>query len=458
MKGEADAALEGLEPIEKARPQIDRAVMAKDALLLEQDGISSEVRRIPKPAARWSRWLRVLGPGLIAAAAGNDAGGIATYSAAGAQFGYDLLWVMVVLIVPLCFVQEACARLGAATGRGLLDLIRERFGWNWSLFAILVVLIANGGLMVSEFVGLGEAAEILGVSRWLAVPLAAGLLWALIYFWSYSRVEKMLLVLTLVFLVYPLAAWMGNPHPGDLLHGAFVPHLRSDPQFVMLFVALLGTTITPYMQVYQQSAVVEQGAYRRKYGPERLDAYLGSFLSNLMSISMMVATAATLHGAGKTRIESAAQAARALEPVVGKAAGTLFAVGLLGATALAAAVLALSTAYAVTETLGATKGVDLDFRRAPTFFSLFTLLLGLGAVGALLPGLPVMPLLVGVQVLNGGLLPIILVFVMLLSSDALLMGELKNSRLQKWIGWTTIVCVTTAVCCLFALQWKTGLS
>ncbi len=457
MKGEAEAALEGLEPIEKARPQIDRAVMAKDALLLEQDGVSSEVRRIPRPAPRWLRWLRVLGPGLIAASAGNDAGGIATYSAAGAQYGYELIWVMVLLIVPLCFVQEACARLGAATGRGLLDLIRERFGWNWSLFAILVVLIANGGLMVSEFVGLGEAAEILGLSRWVAVPLAAGLLWGLIYFWSYARVEKMLLVLTLVFLVYPIAAFLGHPHPADLLRGALVPHIRTDPQFVMLFVALLGTTITPYMQVYQQSAIVEQGSYRQKYGPERLDAYLGSLLSNLMSISMIVATAATLHLAGKTKIDSAAQAARALEPVVGQAAGTLFAVGLLGATALAAAVLALSTAYAVTETLGATKGVDLDFRRAPTFFSLFTLLLGLGAAGALLPGLPVMPLLVGVQVLNGALLPVILVFVMLLSSDALLMGDLQNSRLQKVIGWTTLICVTASVCCLFALQWKTGL-
>lgn len=454
MKGEAEAALEGLEPIEKARPQIDRAIMAKDAMLLERDGTSSEVRRISRPAPRWLRTLRVLGPGLIAASAGNDAGGIATYSAAGAQYGYDLIWIMVLLIVPLAFVQESCSRLAAATGRGLLDLIRERFGWNWALFAILVVLVANSGLMVSEFVGLGEAAEILGFTRWVAVPLAALGLWGLVYYWSYARVEKILLLLTVVFLVYPAAAFAGHPHTAELVRGALVPQIRPDPQFIMLLVALLGTTITPYMQVYQQSSVVEQGAYRKNYGRERWDAYIGCLLSNLMSISMMVATAATLHVAGKTKINSAADAAKALEPVVGHWAGTLFAVGLLGATALAAAVLALSTAYAVTEALGATKGVDLDFRRAPTFFRLFSALLLLGVVGALLPGLPVMPLLVGIQVLNGALLPAILVFILLLSSDGLLMGKLQNSRAEKWVGWLTVISITGAVLALFTLQLK----
>ncbi|MFN8608756.1 MAG: Nramp family divalent metal transporter [Vulcanimicrobiota bacterium] len=446
-------ALQGLEPIEQVdSSSAQDALEQASGLSLQLDGRRYPAGRIPKPRPAWVRWLTILGPGLVAASAGNDAGGIATYSSAGAKYGYDLIWVMVLITIPLALVQETCARLGAATGRGLLDLIRHRFGWSWAFFAILVVGVANAGLIISEFVGLSAAGELLGIPKQILVPLAALALWALVLFWSYSYLEKLLIGMTLAFLVYPAAAWMGHPDPAQLVRGALVPQVHSDHGFIMLLVALIGTTITPYMQLFQQSSVVEARASRQHYGSERWDAYVGCVLSNLMSICMIVATAATLHKMGVTNIDSAADAAKALEPAAGRAASTLFAVGLLGATLLASAVLPLATAYAVTEALGAPKGVDLDFRRAPLFFSLYSLLLVLGAGVALIPNVPVMQLLVGVQVLNGCLLPIVLVFIMLLANDPRYMGPLKNSRLTNLVGWTAVMVITSAVLLMFAGQ------
>ncbi|MBS2034488.1 Nramp family divalent metal transporter [bacterium] len=446
-------ALEGLEPIE----QVD-STSARDALRegsgvrLQLLGKSYPAGRIPKPRPAWLKWLTILGPGLVAASAGNDAGGIATYSSAGAKYGYDLIWVMLLITLPLALIQETCARLGAASGRGLLDLIRHRFGWSWALLAILVVGVANAGLIISEFVGLSAAGELLGMRKELLVPLAALALWVLVLFWTYSYLEKLLILMTLAFLVYPVAAWMGHPNWQQLAHGALIPQIHTDHGFIMLMVALIGTTITPYMQLYQQSSMVEARASRKGYGNERWDAYVGCILSNLMSICMMVATAATLHRMGVTEIATAADAAKALEPAAGHAATSLFAVGLLGATLLASTVLPLATAFAVSEALGAPKGVDLDFRRAPLFFTMYTLLLGLGAGVALIPNLPVMKLLVGVQVLNGSLLPIVLIFIMLLANDERYMGPLKNSRLTNVLGWSAVVVITGAVLTMFADQ------
>jgi NRAMP (natural resistance-associated macrophage protein)-like metal ion transporter len=398
------------------------------------------------------RWLLILGPGLIATSAGNDAGGIATYSATGAKYGYDLLWVMVIITVSLAVVQEMCARLGAATGRGLLDLIRERFGIGWTLLTVGVLLVANGGVVISEFVGLGAAAELLGVSKYLAVPLGAALLWYLIVYGSYRWVEKIFLAMTLVFFAYPAAAIMAHPQWGDVARGALLPQLRKNPDYLFLLVGLLGTTITPYMQLFQQSSLVEKGVARRHYGPERIDTYVGAVLSNLMSLFMIIATAATLHVTGKTDVATAADAARALEPVVGNAATTLFAIGLLGASLLAGAVLPLATAYAMSEAFGVPKGINLDFRRARMFFSLFTLLVIVGAGLALIPNVPVIQLLVAIQVLNGVLLPIILVFILLLINDQRLTGDLKNTRLYNVLGWGTFALVTTAVIIMLGSQ------
>lgn len=436
--------LEALDAVDtEGLPEASRPI--KPGLRINVRGRSVNLRGMRQSPRGLLRWLAILGPGLIATSAGNDAGGIATYSQAGAKFGYQLIWVMVILTVSFGVVQEMCARLGAATGRGLLDLIRERFGIGWALFAVVVILIANGGVTVSEFVGIGAAMELLGVSKYVAVPLGAVFIWYLVIFGSYAKVEKILLLMTLVFFAYPIAAIMAKPDWGQVARGAFVPTLNSDPAYLFLVVGLLGTTITPYIQIFQQSSLVEKGVARRHYGTERIDAYFGAVFSNLMSVSMIIATAATLYVVGQREIASAADAARALEPVVGSAARVLFGIGLLGATLLAGAVLPLATAYAVSEAFGMPKGVNLDFRRGRVFFSLFTALIVLGVILALFPNIPVMKLLVGVQVLNGLLLPIILVFILLLINDKTLTKELKNTRVNNALGISTLVLITTAV-------------
>ncbi|HSL30997.1 MAG TPA: Nramp family divalent metal transporter [Anaerolineales bacterium] len=422
------------------------------AVRLNIRGRSISLPGLRRPPAGLMRWLLILGPGLITASAGNDAGGIATYSAAGAQFGYDLIWVMVVITVSLAVVQEMCARLGAATGRGLLDLIRERFGISWSLLAMGTLLIANGGVVISEFMGIGAAADLFGLPRLLIVPLAAAVLWYLVIFGSYAWVEKIFLAMTLVFFAYPVAAILARPDWGEVARGMFIPTLQFDPPYLFLLVGLLGTTISPFMLFFQQSSTVERGVARRHYGPERLDAHTGAIFSNLIAITMIIATAATLHRAGQTNIETAADAARALEPFAGAAATALFGVGLLGASLLAGAVLPLTTAYAVSEVFGMPKGVNLDFRRAPLFFGLFTGMIILGVVLSLLPGLPVIQLLIAVQVLNGILLPILLVFILRLINEERLMGELKNTRLYNILGWGTFALITVAVVIMLGSQ------
>jgi Mn2+/Fe2+ NRAMP family transporter len=437
----------GLEPVDALETQALPAEPRRigGGLRLNIRGRSVQLRGLRRNPTGVLRWLALLGPGLIAASAGNDAGGIATYSQAGAKFGYDLIWVMVVLTLSFAVVQEMCARLGAATGRGLLDLIRERFGIAWALFAVVIILIANGGVTVSEFVGIGAAMELMGVSKYLAIPIGAVLIWYLVIFGSYAKVEKILLLMTLVFFAYPIAAFMAHPNWSEVARGAFIPNFRADPAYIFLIVGLLGTTITPYIQIFQQSSLVEKGVARRHYGPERIDAYVGAIFSNLMSISMIIATAATLYVVGHRDVGSATDAARALEPVVGNAATLLFGVGLLGATLLAGAVLPVATAYAVSEVFGVPKGVSLDFRRGKVFFSLFTGLIVIGAGLALIPNIPVMQLLVGVQVLNGVLLPIILVFILLLINDKRLTGDLKNTRRNNVLAFGTLILITTAI-------------
>jgi Mn2+/Fe2+ NRAMP family transporter len=379
---------------------------------------------------------------LIASVAGDDAGGIATTSVVGARFGYELLWVLLLLTIALALVQEMAARLGVATGSGLLDLIRERFGIGWALLAVIVILVANAGITATEFLGIAAAAEIFGVSRLIAVPLAALLMWGLILYGNYVSAERLFLTMTLAFLAYPLAAILDHPDWSAVARGVVVPSFTVDRDHVLLLVALVGTTITPYQQLFQQSAVVEKGVGPRHLNAGRVDAYLGAILGNLIWAFVIIATAATLRPAGITEINSAADAARALEPLAGPAAQGLFAFGLLGASLLAGAVVPLATAYSVSEAFGFRKGVGLDYRRAPMFYGLFTLLVAFGAALALVPGIPLVGLLVAIQVFNGILLPVILAFILLLAADRRLMGRLVNTRLQAVLGWTTLVVVT----------------
>ncbi len=445
---------QGLEPLGDGTTATlpDRPRPGAASLRLNVRGRSVRLRGLRRPPTGVLGLLAVLGPGLVATSAGNDAGGIATYSQAGAQYGYDLIWVMVIITVSLAVVQEMCARLGAATGRGLLDLVRERFGLGWAVFAVGVVFVANGGLVVSEFVGLGAAMDLLGVHKAIGIPIGAALLWYLVIYGSYERVEKFFILMTLVFFAYPVAAILSHPHWNEVARGAVVPTIHGDPNYIFVLVGLLGTTITPYMQLFQQSSLVEKGVARRHYGPERADAYVGSGFSNIMSICMIIATAATLHVAGKTNIDTAADAARALEPVAGASAKMLFAIGLLGASLLAGAVLPLATAYSISEAFGLPKGVNLDFRRARLFFSIFSGLIVAGAGLAMIPGLPVVKLLVGIQVLNGALIPVILTFIMLLVNDKRLMGDLRNTRFYNVLGYATLTMITLAVLAMFGGQ------
>lgn len=445
---------DGLEPLKDldlsglpSRPQT-----IYPAVRLNIRGRSVSLRGIRRPPGGLLRWLLILGPGLITSAAGNDAGGIATYSSAGAKFGYDLIWVMVLITVSLAVVQEMCARLGAATGRGLLDLIRERFGIGWALLAMGTLFVANVGVIISEFLGIGAAANLFGLPKLLVVPLAAVFLWYLVIFASYAWVEKIFLAMTLVFFAYPVAAILARPDWGEVARGALLPSLHLDKEYLFLLVGLLGTTITPFMLFFQQSSTVERGVARRHYGPERVDAHVGAIFSNLIAVTMIIVTAATLHQAGQTNIDTAEDAARALEPFAGAAATTLFGVGLLGASLLAAAVLPLTTAYAVSEVFGMPKGVNLDFRRAPIFFGLFTAMIILGAGLALIPNLPVFQWLVAVQVLNGVLLPVLLIFILRLANDERQMGALKNTRLYNILGWGTFILISTAVIIMLGSQ------
>jgi len=414
-------------------------------------GRSLKLRGLHHPPSGILAVLAILGPGLIAATAGDDAGGVATYAQVGAKFGYELLWVLLLITVSLAVVQEMCARLGAATGRGLLDLIRERFGIGWALFAVGVIVLANGGVTVTEFVGIGAALELFGISKYIAVPVAAVALWYLVIAGSYARVEKLFLVLTLIFFAYPAAAVLAHPDWGAVARGSFVPTLHADPDYLMLLVALIGTTITPYMQLFQQSAVVEKAVGRDDYGPERIDAIAGAVFGNIIAAFIIIATAATLHAAA-TDIQTAQDAAQALRPVAGDAAVALFAVGLLGASLVAGGVLPLATAYSASEAFGFRKGVNLDFRRAPMFLGLFTALVAVGAIVALIPNIPVVQLLVGVQVLNGALVPIILLFILVLAGDRRLIGRLHNGPVSQFLGWGTFVIVTSAVLVLLGTQ------
>lgn len=436
----------GHEPEE--RPQLVqnwlRSNRLREGVRLSVRGRSIRVRGIRAPRAGPLAVLGILGPGLIAATAGDDAGGIATYSQVGAQYGYSLLWVLLIITLSLAVIQETCARLGAATGRGLLDLIRERFGIGWTLFAIVIVLLANGGVVVTEFAGIGAAAELFGINRLLAIPLAAVLLWYFVIRGSYSGVEKIFLLMTVAFLAYPVAALLARPDWGAVLRGGLVPSVRPDAGYLLLMVALIGTTITPYMQLFQQSSIVEKGVPRRHYGPERADAYVGATFSNLIAAFIVIAAGATLSVSG-ANIQTAGDAARALEPAAGRGAQALFAIGLLGASLLAAGVLPLATAYSVSEAFGFRKGVDLSVRRAPIFVRVFSVLIVAGAAIAMIPGLPLIELLVSIQVLNGCLLPVLLVFVLLLANDARLTRDLRNTRLQNVLGWGTVALVGSAV-------------
>jgi NRAMP (natural resistance-associated macrophage protein)-like metal ion transporter len=395
----------------------------------------------------------MLGPGLIAANAGNDAGGIATYANAGSQFVYRTLFAMVLVTVGLVVVQEMCARLGAFTGEGLMSLIREQFPLRWATFAVSALVVANVGLVVSEFAGIGAAFELFGVSRYLSIPIAAVLIFVVVVFGSYRYAERVFLLLSFAFIAYPIAAVLSHPDWHAVAVNLVWPHFLASKAYLLLIVALIGTTITPYMQLYQAAAVADRGVDEQDYPATRFDSISGSIFANMVSISIIIATAAAIGGSGM--LTSAQQAAQALVPVAGVHAEALFGIGLLGASALAAAVVPLSTAYAVAEAVGVERSVSRRFREAPLFLGLFTGLIVIGATVALLP-VNLISLLLAMQLLNGLITPIVLVFILILANRRSVLGDAVNGsrfRVVAAICVAVVGLLAMAVVVVSVLGW-----
>ncbi|HEX3692937.1 MAG TPA: Nramp family divalent metal transporter [Solirubrobacteraceae bacterium] len=387
--------------------------------------------------------LALLGPGLIAANAGNDAGGIATYSSVGAKYGYQLLWVMVLITVSLALVQMLAARMGVVTGKGLAELIREEYGIRWSVLATSAVLVANMGICISDFVGVGAALGLAGIPAQLSVPIAAVGIWAIIVRGSYRSAERTFIWLTIPFFAYPIAAILAKPDWGEVGKAIVSPHIQGGSTYLLLLIATAGTTITPYMQLYLQSAVVERGAREEDLPHEEREAVAGAVFANLIAGFIIIATGATLFKHGIHEVGSAAGAARALSPFAGSYAEVLFGVGLLGASLLACAILPIATSYVVSESLGYEKGIGRRREEAPVFMSLITGMIAIGAIVGMIPGVPVISLLVGVQVVNGLLLPINLFFIWRLSRSRAVMGERRNKGALDAVAAVTVAVTST---------------
>lgn len=390
---------------------------------------------------RLGLFLAVMGPGVVTAFADNDAGGIATYASAGAKYGYGLLFTVLISSVCLAIAQEISARTGAITGRGLSDLIRELFGVRWTFFAMIVLLIANIGTTASEFSGIATSFEIFGVSKFISVPIMALLVWWLVLKGNYSRIEKIFFMLCATFLSYIVSGIIISPPWEEVLLASVTPTFASDGEFLMMAIGVIGTTITPWGQFYIQAAVVDKGITVKDYRYVFWDVMLGAFFTWLIAFFIIVTTAATLY-TNHISIETVKDAAMALEPLAGKYASMLFSFGLLGASMLAAFILPLSTAYAVCEAFGFESGVGKTSKEAPVFFGIFTVLIVLGAGIALWPGLSLYKVMLASQVINGVLLPPILIFMVLIASNVSIMGQYKNSSWYNIVSWTfTIVLI-----------------
>lgn len=426
----------------------------------EAPGTSVRIPSTPEGPAgagrrrRWLTYLAIAGPGIIAANAGNDAGGIITYASAGSEFRYRALFFMLLVTIGLVVVQEMCARLGTFTGKGLAALIREEFSLRLASFALLFLVVANVGLVVSEFAGIGAALELLGVSKDISVPVAAVSIWAMVMFGSYRYAERLFLVLSLVFLIYPVAAVLAHPDWGAVATDTFVPHFLGSKPFILLGVALIGTTITPYMQLYVAAAVADKGIGPEQYRLERIDTVSGAIFGDVVSWFIIVATGAALGSAGGRALASAHDAAQALRPVAGNLSVDLFGLGLLGAAMLAGAVVPLSTAYAVSEALGVERSVSRSFTEAPLFLTLFSAQIVIGAGIALAPG-NLVDLLLGTQTLNGLVTPIILVFILVLANRRSVLGDAVNGPVFRVVA-TVVVAAVAAMAATLVVQTMLG--
>jgi Mn2+/Fe2+ NRAMP family transporter len=395
--------------------------------------------------------LAIVGPGFITANVDNDPGGILTYSQAGAKYGYMLLWTLIPTTIALIVVQEMAARMGAVTGKGLSDLIREEFGLRMTFFTMTVLGIADFGNIAAEFAGLASGTTIFGISKYIAVPVGAALVWLVIVRGSYKPVERILLILSMIYFAYPVSAILAHPDWKLAIRDTFVPQMNSDPGYLVMIVGLIGTTITPWMQFYLQASVVEKGVSKRNYGLTRIDVIFGCIVTDVIAFFIVIACAATIFHSQHREITDVAEAAKALVPFAGKFAALLFAIGLVNASLMSAAILPLATAYNVCEGLGFESGIDRSFGQAKIFYGLYTALIVCGAGFVLFPGLPLLKVILFSQVANGILLPFVLVFMLILINRKRLMGDFSNGFWGNLIaGGTSVIMVLLTI----ALIWN----
>jgi NRAMP (natural resistance-associated macrophage protein)-like metal ion transporter len=404
-------------------------------------------RRTRHTRRRLAIFLAVVGPGLITSNVDNDAGGITVYTTAGAQFGYTLLWSLIPMTIALYVSEEMCGRMGVVTGKGLSDLIREEFGFRSTFFVMVAALAVDLGNTVAEFAGIAAAGQVLHISKYVSVPLAAILVWLLVIYGSYRIVEKIFLVACAFYLSYVASAFLAKPDWLLAARETVVPSLHMNADYLLMLTALIGTTIAPWQFFYLQAGYVEKKVGARQYKHARMDVLVGSISCMVIVFFIIVCCAATLNVQGLTSINDAAEAAKALFPLAGKWAGGLFAFGLLNASLFAASILPLSTAHVICEGLGFEAGIDRKFKEAPAFYSLYTGLIAVGAGIILIPKAPLFKILVLSQVANGAWLPVVLIFVLLLINRRELMGDFVNSLGFNIVAWTVsiVVIILTAV-------------
>ncbi len=384
--------------------------------------------------------LMAMGPGIVTAMAGNDAGGISTYSTVGAKFGYLTLWVIPVMCILLVVVQTTATRMGAVTGKGFAALIRERFGIRLTALAMLALLIGNVATTFSEFAGIASGMEMFGVPRWISVPIAAAAVWGLIVGGSYKRVQNVFLALSFVFISYIIAAFMCQPNWDLALIHTVVPEALLDQSFLSLTVAMVGTTIAPWMMFYAQSSVVEKGVEIKELFYQRIDAVTGAVVACIVAWFIIVTTGSVLYPQG-IEIESAADAAAALAPFAGQYAEALFAVGLIAASLLAACVLPLTTSFVICEAFGWEAGVNFSWKEAPIFKGIFTATIVMSAIVIVIPGLNLMGIMLTAQFVNGVILPVLLIFMAIICTDKRMMGTYTVPLVTRGLLYITIVVV-----------------
>jgi NRAMP (natural resistance-associated macrophage protein)-like metal ion transporter len=409
--------------------------------------------RRPRRFRRVFTLLAVLGPGLVTMLAGDDAGGIATYAQAGAAFGYEMLWLLGVVTLSLAVVNEMGARMAVVTGKGLADLIRERFGVRSTAGVMLLLLLANLVTTMAEFAGIAAGAELFGVPRWVSVPIMAAVVWVLVTRGSYPVVEKVMLSIGVVYLAYIASGIIAHPPWNEVLHTAVAPHPPLQRDYFLLAIALVGTTVTPWMQFNLQATIAEKGIPEDRLAYSRADVITGAVLADTIAFFIIVATAAVLHGhldAGQLENMQAVDYARALAPVAGPGAELLFGIGLFGASTLAAGVVPLSTSYTITEAFGWERGVGHRMVDAPAFFGIFTGLIAAGALTILVPGVPLISLILVSQVINGLILSVTLLCMLVLVNDGRVMGTYRNGPIANAIGGATLV-LTVGLALLFVL-------